>query len=288
MRATLRRTTGLSLIVAVPVAAGLGTAAPQILSLFGASYAREAATLVRWLALAVPLAIPKELYLARLRVEARMGKLIACSAASSLVTMGLAASLIPRHGIGCIGLSVLAGEALISTAAIWELVVGRRPSGVCSDLDKGQRVSLKVALVCSHGGHLTEMEMLGPALAQHHCFLVTYRSSRTEGLPEPCYLIQNIGTSPRRMLGAFGWACWILWREHPDVILSTGSEIAIPFLWLGRLLGIRTVYIESCCRVTRPSRTGPLVYPVADLFLVQWPSLLVCYGPKAQYVGGLI
>jgi hypothetical protein len=57
---------------------------------------------------------------------------------------------------------------------------------------------------------------------------------------------------------------------------------------VGKLLGARIVYIESWCRVHSCSGSGPLIYPVADLFLVQWPDVLRCYGPKARYEGGLV
>jgi beta-1,4-N-acetylglucosaminyltransferase len=149
---------------------------------------------------------------------------------------------------------------------------------------------LKIALVCSHGGHLAETEALWPAFAEHECFLVSYRCERTEkfDLVTRKYLLHNIGASPWRMANAFIKAILILWQEQPDVVLSTGSEIAIPFLWIGGLLGIRTVYVESWCRIHTRSGTGPLVYPVADLFLVQWPALLEKYGPKARYEGGLV
>jgi beta-1,4-N-acetylglucosaminyltransferase len=289
MAAILRPAAVLVLGLSLPAAAAVAVAAPQVLSLFGASYAREAAGLLRWLALAAPLAALKELYLARLRVETRMGRLIAWSAASSLVLLGLSAALMPRLGIGGIGVAILAGDGLLALPAAWGVLVGghRHRTRLRQATDRGGS-SLKIALVCSHGGHLTEMEMLRPAFEGHRCFLVTYRSPRTEALPGPRYLLRNIGASPWRLLGALARAAWVLWRERPDVVLSTGSEIAIPFLWLGRVTGARTVYVESCCRVTAPSRTGPLVYPVSDLFLVQWPALLERYGPRAQYVGGLM
>ena len=149
---------------------------------------------------------------------------------------------------------------------------------------------MKLALVCSHGGHLTEMETLWSAFEGHECLLISYRCRRTEELAhrQPAYLLDNIGTNPARMAVAFVQAARILWRERPDVVVSTGAEIAIPFLWVGKLLGARTIYIESWCRIRTRSGTGPLVYPVADLFLVQWPTVLSLYGPKARYEGGLI
>ena len=153
-----------------------------------------------------------------------------------------------------------------------------------------EKERLKIALVCSHGGHLTEMKALWPALSGHDCFLISYRCERTENLTlvSRKYLLDNIGKNVWRMAKAFVKAALILMRERPDVVLSTGSEIAIPFSWVGKLLGAQVVYIEGVARVRTRSGTGPLVYPVADLFLVQWPGLLDLYGPKARYEGGLI
>jgi UDP-N-acetylglucosamine:LPS N-acetylglucosamine transferase len=149
---------------------------------------------------------------------------------------------------------------------------------------------MKLALVCSSGGHLTEMTLLLPALEEYEYFFVTYRCLRTEALAERerLYLVSFIGMNPLKMAVAFMHAFFILIKERPDVVLSTGAQIAIPFCWLGKLLGARVVYIESWCRVHSHSGSGPLVYPVADLFLVQWPDALHAYGPKARYEGGLV
>ena len=149
---------------------------------------------------------------------------------------------------------------------------------------------MKLALVSSHGGHLTQMLMLAPAFEGHRWFYVTYRCARTEALAarETVYLLPNIGTNLLRMVWAFLRAVGILLRERPDVIVSTGSEVAIPFSWVGKLLGAQVVYVETWSRVHSHTGTGPLVYPVADLFLVQWPEVLQHYGSKARYVGGLV
>lgn len=285
--AVLQPATALAVGLTLPAGTIAAVAAAVLLLPFGAGYAREGAGLLRWLGAVAPLTALKELHLARLRVQVRIGRLIAWSAACALLTLGLSAALMPRLGITGIGPAVLAGEGLVALPTAASVLLGRRACGMRARPGTGA-APLKIALVCSHGGHLTEMELLEPAFEGHHCFLVTYRSPRTEALPGRCYLLPNIGTSPWRLLGAFARAAWVLGCERPDVVLSTGSEIAIPFLWLGRLLGARTVYVESCCRVTAPSRTGPLVYPVSDLFLVQWPALLDRYGPRAQYVGGLM
>jgi beta-1,4-N-acetylglucosaminyltransferase len=147
---------------------------------------------------------------------------------------------------------------------------------------------MKIALVCSHGGHLTEMLYLKEAFKENEIFFITYDSIRTSNLSHKKYLIKNIGNSYLRMMLAFLKIGNILLNERPDIIVSTGSEIAVPAFYVAKILKMKTIFIESWCRVKNPSGTGRLVYPVSDVFLVQWPAMLNVYGPKAQYIGAVI
>ena len=149
---------------------------------------------------------------------------------------------------------------------------------------------MKICLVCSHGGHFTETMQLINAFQGHRIFFVTYHSSReADALAiAPAYFTDNIGYRPLRMARAFFWAFRVLRTEQPDVILSLGAEIAIPYIFVGKLLGVKTIFIESWCRVEDLSKTGRLVYPVVDQFWVQWPQLLAVCGPKAEYHGAVI
>lgn len=146
---------------------------------------------------------------------------------------------------------------------------------------------MKIALVCSHGGHLSEMLLLAAAWEGHETFWITYDSGRTRDL-ERAYLLTNIGVNPFRMAIASIRIAWVLFRERPDAVLSTGSEIAIPAFYLARLFGAHTVFVEVWTRVRRPTGTGRLVYPVADRFIVQWPQMLQHYGPRAEFGGSLL
>jgi len=147
---------------------------------------------------------------------------------------------------------------------------------------------MKICLVCSHGGHLTEMIQLMEAFEGHKTFFITYDSTRTRGLTGRKYLLRNIGKNPLLMVQAFLSTLRIMLKEKPKLIISTGSEIAIPAFYLARLLRIKTIFIESWARVIEPSGTGRLVYPVADVFLVQWERLLTKYGKKAKFEGAII
>jgi len=125
------------------------------------------------------------------------------------------------------------------------------------------------------------------AFEGHKVFFITYDSARTRGL-ERRYLLRNIGTNPLLMARALLSTFMILLREKPKLIVSTGSEIAIPAFYLARILRIKTIFIESWTRVDRPTGTGKIVYPVSDVFLVQWERLLSKYGNKARYEGAIL
>ena len=81
----------------------------------------------------------------------------------------------------------------------------------------------------------------------------------------------------------------VFWKERPDFLITTGAEIAIPALLVGRFLFRRpTLYIESLARIESPSMTGRICYHLAGRVFVQWPGLLGFYGPKAEYHGNLL
>jgi beta-1,4-N-acetylglucosaminyltransferase len=78
--------------------------------------------------------------------------------------------------------------------------------------------------------------------------------------------------SVTKLLRNYLLAVRVVLRKRPDVMLSTGAGLAVPFFLLGRLTGARLIYVESLTRIDGPSLTGRLVYPLCDDFFVQWPT----------------
>lgn len=148
-------------------------------------------------------------------------------------------------------------------------------------------VKMKICLTCSHGGHLTEILQLMDAFEDNEVFFITYEGARTSELAKK-YTMKNLGMNPFRFLLSVPKVFGILMREKPDIVISTGSEIAIPVFYTAKLLRIKTMFIESLCRVEEPSLSGKIVYPVSDVFLVQWKQLLSKFGKKAQYWGNVL
>jgi len=145
----------------------------------------------------------------------------------------------------------------------------------------------KLALVCSHGGHLSEMLAIRAALPDCDAFFFCYDAETTRVLPN-AYLVPNKPYSPLRFIINCVQAWRIITRERPDFLISTGAEIALPWFLAARMRGLPNLYIECGAQVTRPSMTGRIMARLADRMLVQWPELLEVYGARAAYEGSLV
>lgn len=146
---------------------------------------------------------------------------------------------------------------------------------------------LRLLIVCSSGGHLAQAWALRPWWVQHERTWVTLPTEDArarlagEDVVEAHYpTVRNLPNLARN----FGLAARVLRRVRPDLVVSTGAAIALPFFTQARLVGARTAYLEPVDRIASPSLSGRLVYPFSDLFLVQWDSLGDWF-PEAHRVG---
>jgi UDP-N-acetylglucosamine:LPS N-acetylglucosamine transferase len=146
----------------------------------------------------------------------------------------------------------------------------------------------KIGLICSPGGHLVEVLQLLEAFEGYPIFFLTYKEKATLNRKNT-YWIMNFARNPLYLIVGMLKILLIFLKEKPKVLFSTGAEIAIPSFYIGKFLfRTKLIYLECSAQVYSPSLTGRYVYPITDLFLVQWEPLLRQYGPKARYVGGLI
>jgi UDP-N-acetylglucosamine:LPS N-acetylglucosamine transferase len=84
-----------------------------------------------------------------------------------------------------------------------------------------------------------------------------------------------------------GLAVHVLSAERPDAVISDGAGVAFPFFLIARSFGVRTAYLEVYDRISTPTLTGRLCYPITSLFLLQWPEQARHY-PRGQVIGCLL
>ncbi|MEE0858062.1 MAG: PssD/Cps14F family polysaccharide biosynthesis glycosyltransferase [Acutalibacteraceae bacterium] len=149
----------------------------------------------------------------------------------------------------------------------------------------------KICFVSSSGGHYAELMCLKEIAENNDSFYVTEMGGQVEeSSHKNLYLLPQINRHEKsfipHFINLFGKAIKIIKKEKPDVVITTGALLAFPFCLVAKIFGKKVIYIESFARVYEKSLTGKLVYPFADLFIVQWETMLKCY-PKAKYTGGI-
>ena len=100
----------------------------------------------------------------------------------------------------------------------------------------------------------------------------------------PCYFPTNRNLKNLIRNTVVAWK--VLRKERPDLLISSGAAVAVPFFYLGKLFGAKLIYIEIYDRIDKPTMTGKMVYPIVDRFIVQWEEQKKVY-PKAINLGSI-
>lgn len=145
---------------------------------------------------------------------------------------------------------------------------------------------MKICIVSSCGGHLTEVRALRPVYHRYeHFYVINDQVILPNDMEGKTYFIRH---SERDWLFLVNlWEAWhILRKERPSLILSTGAGPVVAFALIGKLYRIPSIFIEISTQVVKPSLTGRIMYYLANRFFYQWESV-ACYFPKGTY-GGLV
>lgn len=155
--------------------------------------------------------------------------------------------------------------------------------------DKSDLKNIKICLVGSSGGHLTHLYMLKDFWKDKERFWVTFDKEDANSLLKGekvyhCYFPTN--RNIKNLIKNSFLAIKLLHKEKPDLIISSGAAVAVPFFYFGKLMGAKTIYIEVFDRIDKSTLTGKLIYPVTDKFIVQWEEMKKVY-KKAINLGSI-
>jgi N-acetylglucosaminyldiphosphoundecaprenol N-acetyl-beta-D-mannosaminyltransferase len=139
---------------------------------------------------------------------------------------------------------------------------------------------VKLLAVASGGGHWVQLLRLMPAFADLDVAFVSTLDSSEQVSGRRFY--QVIDGNRWRKLALVKMTlqlAWIVLKERPDAVISTGAAAGYVALRLGRIFSARTIWIDSIANVDELSMSGRLVRKHADLWLTQWSHLARPGGP---------
>lgn len=171
----------------------------------------------------------------------------------------------------------------------------------------------KIIYISSMGGHLKELLALKKSMKHFKSYIVTEKTDATSFLKdlqktknnkstnncnndndiffEEVYYLpygtkKNIFKYFIIFLMMIFKSIYILLKIRPKAIVTTGTHTAVPICYIGKIFGVKIVYVETFANITTKTLAGKIIYPIADKFIVQWESMKKLY-PKSEYFGGV-
>lgn len=149
----------------------------------------------------------------------------------------------------------------------------------------------KICFASSCGGHFEQLMMLKPLMDEYEHCVVTEKTKYLsyKGKAKIYYLKQmnrKEGLALLKLVINTFLSIRILFKEKPDVVITTGVLAVLPLCLIAKLMGKKLIYIESFAKVNSANVSGKVMYRFADQFYVQWESMLKIY-PKAIYMGSI-
>ena len=133
-----------------------------------------------------------------------------------------------------------------------------------------------------------QLQRMLPAFEEHDvAFVTTDAGYRNEVVPHRCYVVYDASRWNKLRLAQMALhVLLVILRERPDVVISTGAACGYFSIRLGKVVGARTIWIDSIANVDNMSLSGKLAKRYADLWLTQWPHLASADGP--EYAGAVL
>jgi UDP-N-acetylglucosamine:LPS N-acetylglucosamine transferase len=146
---------------------------------------------------------------------------------------------------------------------------------------------MKVIAIASKGGHWVELLRLLPAFVGMEMVYISTNSDLASTVPgKKFYTVPDANRWNKFMLmKIFIMIFRIVAKERPSFIISTGAAPGLLALAAGKMLGIKTVWVDTIASAEKLSMSGRIATKFVDRIYTQWPELS---GPKVIYAGNIL
>lgn len=148
----------------------------------------------------------------------------------------------------------------------------------------------KILAISSPGGHWIQLNKICNKLESTHTVVYASPSAQYKSNKQDERIIHNISDasadSKLKLIPLVFQMLFIFIKERPSTIISTGAAPGVIAILLGKILGIKTIWIDSIANVQVLSRSGRMVQSRADVVLTQWEPL--SDGKNILYKGSVL
>lgn len=145
----------------------------------------------------------------------------------------------------------------------------------------------RILAVASEGGHWIQLLRLAPVFAGHSVEYLTTNAQLAATVTQKVHVVRdaNLWTKWQLLLMS-AEVLWLMLRLRPDVVITTGAAPGLAAVASGRLLGARTVWLDSMANAEGLSGSGRIARQLAHQCLTQWDHL--AEGQRVQCWGSVL
>lgn len=148
-------------------------------------------------------------------------------------------------------------------------------------------VSPRLLAVASGGGHWIQLRRVVDSLQNVEKVFVTTLDGLCDDPRQRAYVICDANRARKlRVIWSALQLAAILAYVRPHFVLTTGAAPGLLAIRLGKLMGAKTIWIDSIANGDELSLSGGMAGPYADLWLTQWEHLAKPEGP--HYRGAVL
>ena len=145
----------------------------------------------------------------------------------------------------------------------------------------------RILAISSGGGHWVQLLRLLPILERHRTVYVTVSRVYQEHVPSSRFHVIRDATWWNKvgLVMQFVQIVMLILWYRPDVVISTGAAPGYFAVRLGKMIGAKTIWLDSIANSEELSSSGQRIGKHVNLWLTQWEHLSEQGGP---FFGGKV
>lgn len=143
-----------------------------------------------------------------------------------------------------------------------------------------EKAGKRILAVASGGGHWVQLLRLRPAFDGHHVEYLTTRYATGKDVHDHVHMVTDANHWKKlKLLRMFLEVAFVVLRIRPHVVITLGAAPGLAAIMVGKLLGARTIWLDSIANAEEVSKSGQMARRWADAWLTQWKDLARDEGP---------
>jgi UDP-N-acetylglucosamine:LPS N-acetylglucosamine transferase len=134
---------------------------------------------------------------------------------------------------------------------------------------------MKILAIASAGGHWIQLLRLKPAFEGHDLSFASTKKSFADTVKG--YKFYSIPDASRwnklKLVYSLFCVLKLIFVLRPNIVITTGAAPGLMGIIAGKLIGAKTVWVDSIANVENLSMSGKIAASIADKSYTQWPEL---------------